>query len=779
MGETRTFVPGMEIESPTSYTISISPECPDQAELKLKLRVWDSDFGGENDEFAEYFTIKVNRVGPLVFGDIKIDDDIPGYSNGNANGIIEPGETIEYRMAVRNDGNVPVDNVQATMSTDAKFVSFSSSPPGSTLRFKRVEPQADRPLSSSFIFSIGDESKVNEKDFFLLLKTEAIARGASYSWLDGYVEKVAKSIKVKIISTPEGADIQINGVPAGKAPIETTPLLAGSDLLVTAVHSGIATSLKTTVPLDLKPVEIRVEKEIAISSEPAGSTLLLDGKSIGASPQRIQLEAGSSHTLRADFGEWDAQAEFKVDATLDSLRLVPLTGALSISVQTAEAQISVPGIELAKSADGTYSVEDVAPGTYSLEASLLNYETLRMDFEVKPGEKALLPISLQKAQRSLNIQSSPPGATITVDGVVIGKAPVETSPYEVGSTHTVHADFNKEMSGTRQVTVGLNDNDQVIEPENGAILLTVIPSDASMKIDPIKLEQMSEGTYKAAYVKPGLYTLGVEKNRFYAEQYAVIVENGIAFSKTIQLREIPALVELISVPGGSFIMGSDSGDMDMKPGHQVTVSSFMIGKYEVTQEQYQKVMGSNPSNFARGSEAPRRPVEQVSWYDAVAFCNKLSEIEGLQKVYTINGTNVRADFSWNGYRLPTEAEWEYAARGGSQSRGYMYSGSNDAGSVAWYESNSGSTTHAVGMKAPNELGLYDMSGNVWEWCWDWYFSYDLGAQRDPVGASLGDTRVFRGGNWRYSVGYLRSTYRDYSRPDKRYFYLGFRVLRRP
>ncbi|HEY9054746.1 MAG TPA: hypothetical protein VIO60_08000, partial [Rectinemataceae bacterium] len=106
-GETRTFVPGMEIDSPTSYTISISPECPDQAELKLKLRVWDSDFGGENDEFAEYFTIKVNRVGPLVFGDIKIDDDIPGYSNGNGNGIIEPKETIEYRMAVRNDGVVP------------------------------------------------------------------------------------------------------------------------------------------------------------------------------------------------------------------------------------------------------------------------------------------------------------------------------------------------------------------------------------------------------------------------------------------------------------------------------------------------------------------------------------------------------------------------------------------------------------------------------------------------------------------------------------------------
>ncbi|HEY9055162.1 MAG TPA: SUMF1/EgtB/PvdO family nonheme iron enzyme, partial [Rectinemataceae bacterium] len=207
---------------------------------------------------------------------------------------------------------------------------------------------------------------------------------------------------------------------------------------------------------------------------------------------------------------------------------------------------------------------------------------------------------------------------------------------------------------------------------------------------------------------------------------------------------------------------------------------FMIGKYEVTQEQYQKVMGTNPSKFISGSEAPRRPVEQVSWYDAVTFCNKLSELEGLQKVYTITGTNVQADFSRNGYRLPTEAEWEYAARGGSQSKGYTYAGSNDVGSVAWYGSNSGNTTHAVGTKAPNELGLYDMSGNVWEWCWDWYKnSYDYGAQKDPLGASSGDRRVNRGGGWSNSLSNLRSDSRDFNSPGFRHYLLGFRLLRRP
>lgn len=227
-------------------------------------------------------------------------------------------------------------------------------------------------------------------------------------------------------------------------------------------------------------------------------------------------------------------------------------------------------------------------------------------------------------------------------------------------------------------------------------------------------------------------------------------------------------------------MGSDTGEFDEKPVHQVTVSSFMIGKYEVTQEQYKQVMGTNPSKFSSGTKAPRRPVEQVSWYEAVAFCNRLSELEGLKKVYAINGTDVKGDFSWNGYRLPTEAEWEYAARGGSQSQGYTYSGSNDAGSVAWHDGNSGNTTHPVGTNAPNELGLYDMSGNVWEWCWDWYKGgYEALPQRDPIGVSSGGPRVNRGGSWNNSFNNLRSTKRNGNSPSLRYDILGFRLLRRP
>ena len=202
---------------------------------------------------------------------------------------------------------------------------------------------------------------------------------------------------------------------------------------------------------------------------------------------------------------------------------------------------------------------------------------------------------------------------------------------------------------------------------------------------------------------------------------------------------------MVLVEGGSFLMSSNDGEGDEKPVHQVTVSAFLIGKYEVTQKEWTEIMGNNPSNF-RGDELP---VEQVTWYNVVEYCNKRSLKEGLTPCYSGSGSGIVCNWTANGYRLPTEAEWEFAARGGKQTRGYTYSGSNDLGSVAWYNGNSGITTHAVGTKAANELGIHDMSGNVWEWCWDWYASYSSGSQNNPAGASSGSNRVLRGGGWNY------------------------------
>ena len=217
-------------------------------------------------------------------------------------------------------------------------------------------------------------------------------------------------------------------------------------------------------------------------------------------------------------------------------------------------------------------------------------------------------------------------------------------------------------------------------------------------------------------------------------------------------------IEMIAVQGGAFTMGctpEQGGDCnsDEKPAHQVTVSSFYIGKYEVTQKQWQLIMGSNPSSF----KGDNLPVEHVSWNDVKEFIRRLNAATGKQ------------------YRLPTEAEWEYAARGGSKSQGYKYSGSNNPNDVAWFSDNSGSTTHPVGTKSPNELGIYDMSGNVWEWCYDWYGTYPSSPQRDPTGPSSGSDRVYRGGGWGDVAGGVRVSFRNNYTPDSRFNLLGFRL----
>jgi formylglycine-generating enzyme len=231
---------------------------------------------------------------------------------------------------------------------------------------------------------------------------------------------------------------------------------------------------------------------------------------------------------------------------------------------------------------------------------------------------------------------------------------------------------------------------------------------------------------------------------------------------------------MVLVEGGTFRMGGD-GDDDEQPIHEVTVSDFYIGKYPVTQREYQVVMnGENPSED-KGDDLP---VDNVSWYDAVKFCNVLSQKDGLDEVYTINGDQLQCDWGKIGYRLPTEAEWEYAARGGWKSRGYECAGSDDIEEVAWYNDNSGDHTHPVGQKKANELGLHDMSGNVAEWCWDWFDDgyYRSSPKTDPTGPASGSRCVVRGGGWLTMMCHVRSAKRFHLTPDNRGPGLGFRLV---
>ncbi len=291
-------------------------------------------------------------------------------------------------------------------------------------------------------------------------------------------------------------------------------------------------------------------------------------------------------------------------------------------------------------------------------------------------------------------------------------------------------------------------------------MMVLVASTTTMALPPVKVDKcatcglpIGRCQYKGKHPKPKKETSKPKKetskpkketskpNRGSSNQSTTTRSAGMTQAQRDQvLRDLEA--NMVWVEGGTFTMGatseqgSDASETE-RPSHQVTLSGFYLCKYEVTQELWQAVMGTtvrqqsdkgNPSWPLHG-EGSNYPMYYISWEDCQMFINKLNHMTGKQ------------------YRLPTEAEWEYAARGGNKGGGYKYAGSNTLGDVAWYKSNSGSTTHPVGQKSPNELGLYDMSGNVLEWCQDWYGDYGSGSQTNPTGPSTGSRRVRRGGFW--------------------------------
>jgi len=269
---------------------------------------------------------------------------------------------------------------------------------------------------------------------------------------------------------------------------------------------------------------------------------------------------------------------------------------------------------------------------------------------------------------------------------------------------------------------------------------------------------------------------------------------------------------MVYVEGGTFLMGCspERGDTILRNGngcnsdetsHKVSISSFYIGKYEVSQKEWKDIMGTvsgwaNPSYFSTCGD--NCPVERVNWYAAVYYCNLLSINQNKTPVYKKNGNSnpsnwgtipsasrdtlwdaITMDPSANGYRLPTEAEWEYAARGGLLSQGFPFAGAKSIDVIGWNSENSMGKTHPTGQKAANELGIYDMTGNVLEWCWDWYDArYYSEGQCNPTGINTGSIRVFRGGSWNYDPVYCRSAFRIYWRPGNQHNNVGFRLASR-
>lgn len=318
---------------------------------------------------------------------------------------------------------------------------------------------------------------------------------------------------------------------------------------------------------------------------------------------------------------------------------------------------------------------------------------------------------------SLNVESTPIGATIYIDGKEVGKTPRYINEVLIGQ-HRLQLVKEGYDEYSEMVSVAKGERKQV----KAAI---------DKKTEEIQL------------VEETTTSNGHSKKTF--------IVNGVSFTMTF-------------VEGGSFKMGSQKdnpkgrnydseADNDETPVHIVNVSSFYLGETEVTQALWKVVMGSNPSIF----KGDNLPVENVSWNDCQMFIRKLNQLTG------------------KNFRLPMEAEWEFAAKGGCKSHDYKYAGSNNIVDVAWYADNSDKKTHPVKSKTPNELGLFDMSGNVWEWCQDWYGSYNFGSQTNPTGPSTGLNRVLRGGSLYLNAGICRVSTRYSKDPNHKSNRYGFRL----
>lgn len=296
----------------------------------------------------------------------------------------------------------------------------------------------------------------------------------------------------------------------------------------------------------------------------------------------------------------------------------------------------------------------------------------------------------------------------------------------------------------------------------GNIVLESVPDECEVWID----GQPQGATPFVNHLLVGRHRVVLKKSGYVDQAFEIQVAHNQTQEerRTLVASQADFGIELAYVQGGTFAMGASAEQhADVRenegPVHEVTLDDFYIGKYEVTQGQWTAVMGYNPSGF----QGDALPVENVSWQEIQDFLEKLSTATGKT------------------YRLPTEAEWEYAARGGRMSEGFLYAGSNELASVAWFEDNAGSQTHPVGLKLPNELGLYDLSGNVWEWCQDVYGAYSAEAQTNPVGPDRGPGYVLRGGCLVSNTGFCRVTFRDYNNPASRVGLRisGFRVVMEP
>ena len=551
-------------------------------------------------------------------------------------------------------------------------------------------------------------------------------------------------------TSADGSYVYLADELIGQAPLKTDRLASGTysirlikDLYksyetTVTVTDGNVTTISPVLQADFARVTLSVDN---------GAEIWVNGEHKGSGSWTGDLATGSYLVECRKANHRSTSDNINVSADMPSRRITlkapsPINGSLSISSAPDFAEVYLDGTHIGQT---PLYLPETLIGSHTLKLSKPGCADWTGNVNVAEGQIAEINATMQ----SLSVQES--NAHLSVADILTDKNYVcklgtgetlqqaDNEAYKLIVAHFVEIYKNRgsqtydlmhklctEITGKLVISdeVGsckiiryINNNDFIHRLNN---LIDNVDS-------PLKLGNFKEDTQD------------------FASSRETITVNGVSF-------------DLIKVECGTFTMGATSeqgndAQSDEKT-HKVTLSDYYIGETEVTQALWQAVMGSNPSRFKGSSN----PVEYVSWYDCQEFIRKLNSLTGRT------------------FRLPTEAEWEFAARGGNKSKGYKYAGSNSIDDVAWYDSNSGSMTHAVKTKSPNELGIYDMSGNVWEWCQDWYGSYSSNAQTNPAGPSNGSYRVSRGGSWYRSARYCRVSPRSFNSPDIGGYGKGLRMV---
>lgn len=506
---------------------------------------------------------------------------------------------------------------------------------------------------------------------------------------------------------------------------------------------------------------------LIIRATPDEATIYIDDEKVGTGYVRTKVSVGAEHRYKVkceDYFPKEGVEIFstKTEKTLD-VELEPNFGWITVTTNPEGADVYVDGKKVGVT---PYVFEKIKRGNHKVEVKKERYATHVQMVTIQVGEQNddLENLTLEVedvAYGKLSLYATPDGADITIDGVFKGKTPqtleLPAGKHEVelsitGYNPAVRTVFIEEMetevinvvlSKAREITVITDkDGDDVfIDGQHAGV------SPLKVNLDFGEHEVKATRGGKSASTKIDVKQVGGEdvvRLRLLGNETFTV--NGVSFV-------------MVSVRGGTYKMGvpfSQDPEIgtDEDPQHEVTLSDYYIGKFEVTQELWTAVMGSRKGSF-KGNNLP---VENVSWDDCQKFITTLNELTG------------------GSFRLPTEAEWEYAARGGEKSKGYKFSGSNNVDEVAWYsKTTNDSGTQQVGIKKPNELGIYDMSGNVWEWCYDFHAYYSSDPEVNPTGPKSGDQRIVRGGSWYIEAKNARVTKRGHRKQNERDKYIGFRL----